>query len=237
VSDHLLKGQTNVADALQDEWFIVYLLYQISSKFKNLFIQVADEDGEFLLIEAAQVLPTWLDPETATDRIFIHANNLHIIPPEYDETGSIIKLNLKDAIRTVLANDLKTCASPEVQKVLHQKVDEYPQKAVSDLHRCRVMLPHKVAHVLYHDPSLIAGAVNAFYNRDVDLLKFCQKMETFSPDCDFVGMTVIMTRMMYAQLVSAKFIPPKVFKIPSENALEFNAFDLGMKIVRAYTIN
>jgi hypothetical protein len=232
VSDHLIKGQTNVGDALQDEWFIVYLLYQISFKFQNLCIQVTDEDGEFLLIEAAQVLPSWLDPVTAPDRIFIHANNLHIIPPEYDKAGSIIKSTLKHATSLITAGDsTKTCASLEIQKILHRKIYEYPQKAKLDLHRCRVMLPPRVAHILYHDPFLIAGSVHTFYNRDLDLFKVCQKMETFGKDNNLVEMTVTMTRMMYAQLISAKVKPPRFFQIPPESSTEFNAFDLGMKIV------
>jgi hypothetical protein len=35
----------------------------------NPFSQVTDTDGQFLLIEAANALPAWVDPETAEHRV------------------------------------------------------------------------------------------------------------------------------------------------------------------------
>jgi hypothetical protein len=42
---------------------------------------VWDDDGDFLLIEAAYALPKWLTPETSMNRVWIRAGHLHIIPP------------------------------------------------------------------------------------------------------------------------------------------------------------
>ena len=39
-----------------------------------------DEDGEFLLAEAAYHIPRWLKPETAPHRIFLRAGAVHIVP-------------------------------------------------------------------------------------------------------------------------------------------------------------
>ncbi|KAF9896613.1 hypothetical protein BX616_007109, partial [Lobosporangium transversale] len=41
---------------------------------------IQDNDGEFLLIEAAEHIPSWLDPENSDNRVFIHNGDLHIIP-------------------------------------------------------------------------------------------------------------------------------------------------------------
>ncbi len=43
-------------------------------------VQVWDNDGEFLLIEAAYALPKWLKPECATNRVWLRGGNLHIVP-------------------------------------------------------------------------------------------------------------------------------------------------------------
>lgn len=54
---------------MADEWLIVYLLRELSNKFPDAWIRVYDTDGEFLLIEAANALPKWLNPEVAENRV------------------------------------------------------------------------------------------------------------------------------------------------------------------------
>jgi hypothetical protein len=64
-----LHGLTNYGDSVEDEWLIVYILKELSNRFPELWIKVADTDGEFLLIEAANALPRWLNPEIADNRV------------------------------------------------------------------------------------------------------------------------------------------------------------------------
>lgn len=66
-----LNGITNYGDSVEDEWLIVYILKELSSRFPPLWIKVVDSDGEFLLIEAANALPRWLNPEIADNRVGI----------------------------------------------------------------------------------------------------------------------------------------------------------------------
>uniref|UniRef100_A0A8C0HPS1 Ecdysoneless cell cycle regulator n=1 Tax=Buteo japonicus TaxID=224669 RepID=A0A8C0HPS1_9AVES len=42
--------------------------------------RIDDNDGEFLLIEAADFLPKWLNPENSDNRVFFYKGELHIIP-------------------------------------------------------------------------------------------------------------------------------------------------------------
>ena len=62
-------GRTNYGDSVDDEWLIVYLLREISRRFPEAWIRIVDSDGEFLLIEAASALPSWLEPEIADNRV------------------------------------------------------------------------------------------------------------------------------------------------------------------------
>lgn len=41
-----------------------------------------DEDGDFLLIEAAQSLPDWMDPEVMKNRFFLWQGHFHVISPQ-----------------------------------------------------------------------------------------------------------------------------------------------------------
>ncbi|CAO3633853.1 unnamed protein product [Cunninghamella echinulata] len=48
-----LIWSNKIWNCLHDEWFIIYLLYQISKRFSEVIITVSDNDGDVLLIEAA----------------------------------------------------------------------------------------------------------------------------------------------------------------------------------------
>ena len=64
-----LEGKTRFGDCIDDEWFILWLLQSISLHYPDLVISLNDNDGEFLLIEAAEVLPRWVTPENAEHRV------------------------------------------------------------------------------------------------------------------------------------------------------------------------
>jgi len=66
-----LRGSTNYGDSIADEWVIVHILQQISEQHFDVWIRVYDTDGEFLLIEAANVLPKWIKPEISENRVRI----------------------------------------------------------------------------------------------------------------------------------------------------------------------
>jgi hypothetical protein len=53
-----LWGQTCYGDNVEDEWFITWLLLQVTRHLK-LSARIWDSDGEFLLIEAAYALPPY----------------------------------------------------------------------------------------------------------------------------------------------------------------------------------
>ncbi|MCJ8736524.1 hypothetical protein PDJAM_G00013480 [Pangasius djambal] len=75
-----LGGSTEFGDNVEDEWFIVYLLKHITHTFSELAASVQDNDGQFLLIEAAEYLPKWLDPDSSENRVFLYHGELHILP-------------------------------------------------------------------------------------------------------------------------------------------------------------
>lgn len=106
---------------MDDEWFIVWLLFQLSEYDPELVISVVDNDGQFLLIEAALVLPRWIKPENTKNRVimfaggepkigrltiiiqvWIHQGNLHIIPlPRTPAELTQIPQNLEDIGTTI----------------------------------------------------------------------------------------------------------------------------------------
>lgn len=45
------------------------MLRELTKRHKNIWAKVADSDGQFLLVEAAGVLPAWLEPDIADNRV------------------------------------------------------------------------------------------------------------------------------------------------------------------------
>ncbi|CAL1357104.1 unnamed protein product [Linum trigynum] len=64
------RGKLWFGDNIEDEWFAIFLLFEISRNFPYLFIPAWDNDDEFLLLEAAFHLPCWIDSETNKSRVY-----------------------------------------------------------------------------------------------------------------------------------------------------------------------
>ncbi|XP_061168215.1 protein ecdysoneless homolog [Saccostrea echinata] len=236
-----LFGKTTFGDNIEDEWLIVYLLFELSRQIPELVIQVQDIDGEFLLIEAADALPKWVDPETVENRVFLYNNELHIIPrPQTPAEVTIFPAStptLQEAVNCVRQSALKTRASPQVQKALKARVNEYPEKIQENIHHTHCYIPANLAAALERKPDLVAAGVQAFYQRDPIDLQACRTMQYFRPGTR-VTSRVKMTRCLYAQLMQQKFQPDKRcgFTLPSSSNPKFTSHDLGMKLAHGFEI-
>ncbi|EXC35466.1 hypothetical protein L484_026773 [Morus notabilis] len=230
-SDHLphLHGKLRYGDNLEDEWFVVFLLFEASRRFPDLSVRVWDTDGEFLLIEAAFHLPRWLNPDNSLHRVLIRRGDLHIVPKD-----RLPSPNLEDSLKFVANCGEESRAAESVQAVVKNRISEYPERARMNVHMVRVRVPASVAQVLKHEPCLISLAVEGFYDRDIDTMKYAAKMEWFlvkGKDEELVRVSVRMSRAMYAQLVQQTFQAPRCYPMPSRSdAAAYIEAELGMKI-------
>ncbi|XP_027178227.1 protein ecdysoneless homolog [Coffea eugenioides] len=230
-----LHGRLRFGDNLEDEWFVSFLLFTVSQSFPNLSISLHDSDGQFLLIETAFHLPRWLNPNTSTNRVFIRRGRLYILPPSHFPNIPDLITALKFLSENDNNPDILRATPDAVQLNLEKKIKEYPEKARKNVHGVRIRVPVSVAWVLKHEPCLISLAVGGFYDRDVDSMKFAEKMERFLPNGkeeSVVQMFVKMSKTMYAQLMQQTFRPPKCYpRMPlSSDAEAYKEAELGMKI-------
>ncbi|KAF3439200.1 hypothetical protein FNV43_RR17475 [Rhamnella rubrinervis] len=230
-SNHLphLHGKLRFGDNLDDEWFVVFLLFEVSRRLPNLSIRVWDTDGEFLLIEAAFHLPRWLNPGNSLNRVFIRCGDVHIVPRDRFASPS-----LEDSLKFIANCGRDSRASEAVQTAVKSRILEYPERARRNMQRVRVRVPVSVAQVLKHEPCLISLAVEGFYDRDIDTMKYAAKMEKFLSkrrEEELVCVSVKMSRAMYAQLVQQTFQAPKCYPMPNRSAgSDYVEAELGMKI-------
>jgi hypothetical protein len=225
-----LAGRSYVGDNMEDEWFIVYILRQISRHFTELAIAMSDADGEFLLIEAAQHLPTWLDPDNSGNRMWLFKGRWCLL----DQQAGGTSLSLSAALTCLWQSDGAAIrVAPPIAAALDERVDVHPQRAHSDTrHMVRCRVTRDVAVLLGALPQLLAPAVDAFYTREPADLKACDAMARFGQQ-PLVDVRVRFTRCLYAQLVRQQYHAPRraPFVVPSdERHVDYAAARLGMLV-------
>ncbi|XP_021181424.3 protein ecdysoneless homolog [Helicoverpa armigera] len=222
-----LCSTTCFGDNLEDEWFIVHIILELSKQYKDLIIQVKDNDGDFLLIEAANLLQSWANPESTENRVFIYNHHIHIIPPQVVPLED--KLELQKALRIINETPHLTQAPNQIQEAILNRIGNYPEKILEHIHRAAVTLPSNLATLLTLKPSLIAPIVDAYCNHDVIDAKCCKNINF--DDC--ITIEVKFTKFLYASLVHSKLITSAKHFIGLKNDKK-NI--LGLKLMCGYQI-
>ncbi|XP_003783612.1 protein ecdysoneless homolog [Otolemur garnettii] len=234
-------GMTKFGDNIEDEWFIVYIIKQITKEFPELVARIEDNDGEFLLIEAADFLPKWLEPDNSTNRVFFHHGELCIIPAPRNP-GAVPWLpatspTIPQALNIISTHPEKVLASESIRAAVNRRIRGYPEKIQSSLHQAHCFLPAGIVAVLKQCPRLVAAAAQAFYLRDPIDLRACRIFKTFLPETRIM-MSVTFTKCLYAQLVQQKFVPDRRsgYGLPPPSHPQYRAHELGMKLAHGFEI-
>ena len=235
-----LRGRTNYGDSVEDEWLIVYILRELSKQFPKIWIRVIDTDGQFLLIEAANAVPGWLNPEIADFRVWLNNGKLLIIPLEKlgksVNEAKPVSLTSNEALDIVENQTSKLLHVPAVEVEAFHRLQKYPKQISDSLHHALLIIPRNLAYILHEDPSYIGAAVEAFYLRDPIALRPLQASnfaELLFPPTDLVATSVKFTKVGYAQLKSQQFAAPALWADSASARTEVYFQDriaMGMKI-------
>ncbi|KAI5204781.1 SGT1-domain-containing protein [Aureobasidium subglaciale] len=218
--EYYLYGRTNFGDSIADEWLIVWLLLDLSQRHPSAWFQVRDPDGEFLLAEAANALPKWLEPELADNRVWIHGGQLHIIPLQRNAgsgaSGPVTpglsgNVEISQALQFLQQTPHSTLHSPMIEEEAFHRLRDYPAAIAKSQHSALLSVPRRLAYLLHRNPAYVAPAIEAFYLRDPIAVRPLATKDTatllFPPE-DFVTTSVRFPKVGYAQLVSQEFPPP-----------------------------
>ncbi|KAA1077588.1 hypothetical protein PGT21_012637 [Puccinia graminis f. sp. tritici] len=255
IGPSLLEGTLHYGISLQDEWFLVWCLFEISKTF-DCQIQVHDNDGEFLLIEAADHLPKWLTPDLAKGRVWIQEGALHLIPLEATPSTQA-DLSTQSALQILQAKSHPTVASTSINSIILERIQSASPQVLTESHlfNTEAYLHISIAKALQVEPNLIGLAVKAFCEKDADSFKACREMARFPPQTPYSPRTdnqeagkssatswpyclIRMTRPLYAILLNHEmtFHPPKPFEkvgwmdVDREKSVEWKRRLVGMKI-------
>ncbi|EER44236.1 regulatory factor Sgt1 [Histoplasma capsulatum H143] len=237
---NLLRGRTEYGDSIEDEWVIVYILRELTRQFDDLWVKVSDSDGEFLLVEAAPTLPSWLEPDIANHRVWIHKGRLLIIKPEKDKRSIPKPLTFREARKIIVGDPRRLMHSPTIEAEAFYRLRNYPTQIADNLHTSPITIPRKLAYILHIKPAYISPAVDAFYIRDPISLRPLKSKDTsaliFKPE-DLVTVSVRFTRVGYAQLKSQDFELPPAWKgkLPPETPkLNYARAEMGVKVTSGF---
>lgn len=212
-----LHGTTDYGDAIEDEWLIVHMLCELSKAHPDLWVRVGDSDGEFLLVEAANVLPRWLSPEIDHYRVWIHLGKIFLVPlnsktkvePSMRRQEDD-QLSLLQAVTHLRSNADALVHLPAIDSEAFHRLKKYPKQISNSIHHSLVTIPRAVAYIVHALPKSIAPAVESFYLRDANSLKPILSSSApleFPPE-DFVTVSVRFSKTLYAQLKSQRFDTP-----------------------------
>ncbi|ALC44218.1 ecd [Drosophila busckii] len=204
-----LHGVTHYGDNIGDEWFIVYLLSELTRTRTDCIARVCDADGEFLLIEAADVLPDWASPETCEQRVYIVNGSLQLLQNSTN-TSPNTRLPMSSAVQRIRLNPTLYRCSREIQQCIDSRLREFQAaQPHASIHRQIVQLPLNAAQLLKHRPALIASAVRAFCDRDSMDSKALRTMRYFPPESPRLRTNVSFTRCLYAMLMHNQYTPER----------------------------
>ena len=151
-------------------------------QFSTVSARIWDNDGDFLLIEAAYSLPKWLKPETSANRIWLKSGSLHVIPlPNKHHPTLPAAPTVQQALQSISSDSIPTKANSGMQQAIKARIKGYPSKAHTEMHRARCTLPARVAHLLRQCPQLVSPAVTTFHYRDIQDMKAAAKFASFPP--------------------------------------------------------
>jgi hypothetical protein len=234
-----LYGTTRFGDNIEDEWFIVHLLVQLSEKYPELIIKISDSDGQFLLIEAALALPRWVKPENSENRVWLTSGEFHLVPLSRNPMELITlppgNLSVQTGLRIMQSPPLgvQTKMNEKTQQIIKQRISDAVQKQRQAIHWACCYLPKNVAYLLHNNPQLVSKAVLAYYHRDHLQIRKCRELRKFT-DTICEPTLIRFTRTLYAQLIRQPLnIKPKGLKdIPKDRSdPSYNYITNGYKLL------
>uniref|UniRef100_A0A0A1X4Z5 Protein SGT1 homolog ecdysoneless n=1 Tax=Zeugodacus cucurbitae TaxID=28588 RepID=A0A0A1X4Z5_ZEUCU len=231
-----LHGVTHYGDNIEDEWFIVHLLHELTRQLPGCIARVIDADGEFLLIEAADALPAWANPDKCEQRVYIVNGHMQLVQKLTAKSSK--KLAVSTAVENIRQNPTIYRVGKEIQNCIDERLKDFSGGTNPAIHRQIVRLPLGVAALLKTHPSLIASAVRAFCERDSIDLKACRSMRYFPPE-QCVRCSVRFTRCLYAMLMHTDYKPDRKvgWLLDSDtNTEQYKEQIIGIKIACGFEI-
>jgi hypothetical protein len=234
-----LEGSLRFGDAMADEWLVAGLLRELTACFAGeLLATVEDNDGQFLLIEGAELLPEWVGPDNADRRVLLHGGRLHLVDLEaVPGAGLAPDELLVCCAQDVLLHPERSLASAALEAEVWRRHGQVLAAAGEALRqasaqRCRARVPRAVAAALRRAPQLAALAAAAFCERDeLDADMRAALRRGRIPPVPVDEPMLRLPKVAFAHLTQLPFSAPRALSaLLSDDAAKQRAAEIGVKL-------
>lgn len=208
---------------------------------------VWDNDGDFLLIEAAYSLPKWATPRVTPGRVWLRSGQLHLIAPSLAdpagardrvlqrcETQEFARLSspsfpatlsavrpepLKIGEALALLRDPTPRAPTVAPRHVWQPIQAVLEQQPRPRHAARLLVSPPVRAFLRAAPHLAGAGVEAFYYRDPDGVRAAMRWRRLRGRT-LVPVRASLSRCLFAQLALQDLQPPRGYPMPGKLAQE-----------------
>ena len=213
-----------IGDSLEDELFVCFLMVEISKLFSNLAIKITDSDGDLLLIEGSDYIPSWF----SSNRLFIKDGKIIFIP-------KTVSHSLKDVLAAISCGNVLECN--EFQNEIFKKLQPFNNND-HNAHYVKCRIPKEIAQVLHLKPQLVSLAINSLENSDStskmsDQTTGKDRLLKEIKEKEFVTTSVKFSRVQYAKLLYLPlpmFLHDEPYLLPHKNSIRFKEYELGFKL-------
>ena len=219
-------GTLRYGEGVDDEWMLLAVLRQLSVSIKGIAVRAVDGDGQFMLIEAAEVLPDWMDPAGMDNRVFIRDGHLVVLPTVASTPAQMFsmskfpqkpmkcsddcpELDLDVAVGILSLSNAMDFRDVATESEVWARLGELPGRGLeSQTHVVDMELPTPVACALQQCPQLFSRCVAVLHGAPSGALKFMKSMPDFSPQtCGTSTFSVRYTKTQHAMLSQSAYTP------------------------------
>lgn len=197
---HYIFGSLEFGDNLPDEWLITSILYNFSSRYRDLYIHIFDNEGEFLFIELADDIPEFLDINCGLNRPWINNKQLLIIPNECHPNRN---LSLSESLKFLQNFNFKLLRNEILDEKLQDVLKEYPQKALENIFSVKVEISEDVALVLCNNHRSLSSLC---IQESIGNTTPEEEQGTAVPKLKKILLDVQVTTLCYLNLVTADIL-------------------------------
>lgn len=182
-----ILGSLCITDNLEEESLVVSLLQRFSSlQGPEIFVKVTGSDGEVLLIESHDVLPSEYEYPKGNNRLWIHEGKFKLIPSNVTPGRGMER---SEALNFLLSTYYKLIEVPEVSSILHQRfVLDTPEKYLRNLYQLPLELNNKQHfELLKKKPRLIGYIIKCLYQENLS-----HEPEKIIEECENQPLTLLL---------------------------------------------
>ena len=236
-----LRAQCRYSASVADEWTLIGLVLRYSelvantsSLRKDLVVECSDvDDGQILLIQAAEYLPSWVDhigSEFCQHRCWIQRGEVHLIEPDqvalmkHPHGKPNLSLSLKEALRSLREDSTSSMPHTGITRCIRETVDKNNQTC--HVHKAAIAVPLPLMNLLCRRPDLTAIICEAFASHCHDPVP--KSRMDLASEQEWIWTTHLFGRTAYAMLRSIVAPPdwktemaiPKRYQSPQVKRLQ-----------------